>query len=52
MMMIVSYVEKPFLHTTQVDHLLSGFCVAAVTAGIMRLALLTQLMMHLCVTFV
>ena len=51
-MMIVSYVEKPFLHTMQVDHLLSGLHAAAVTAGIMRLALLTQWMMHLCVTSV
>ena len=52
MMMFVSYVEKSFLHTTQVDHLLSGLHAAAVTAGIMTLALLTQLMMHLCVTSV
>ena len=51
-MMIASYVENPFLHTTQVDPLLSGFHAAAVTAGIKRLVLVTQLMMYLCVTSV
>ena len=51
MMMIVSVVEKAFLHTTQVDPQLSGFCAATVTAGIMRLVLVTQLT-HLCVTSV